>query len=113
MPDCSNCRLEDRVEALERTVEKNREKASETHKEFYERIRAVETKAAVQKEQYNTILEKLDTLTETITNVTGSVSEIKAKPGKNWEDFKGKVIWAIAGCIITAVMAFLLKQVGL
>ena len=101
------------MEALERTVEKNRENASKTHKEFYERIREVETKAAIQKEQYKTILDKLDDLADKITGVTGSVSEIQAKPGRTWEEIKGKVAWAIAAAIITAVMAFLLKQVGL
>lgn len=106
-------KLETRLDALEKAVDKNHDNASRTHKEFFERIRAIETAAAVQTEQYKTILEKLDTLTDSVSKVTNSVSDIQAEPGRDWKDLKGKISWAITAAIITAVMAFLLRQVGL
>lgn len=106
-------KLEARLGLLERTVEKNHDNASRTHKEFFERIRAIETATAVQTEQYKTILAKLDALTDSVAKVTSSVSDIQAEPGKDWKDFKSKATWAVAAAIIAAVMGYLLGQVGL
>lgn len=99
-------KLEARLGLLERTVEKNHDNASRTHKEFFERIRAIETATAVQTEQYKTILEKLDALTD-------SVSDIQAEPGRDWKDLKKSIRWAVLAAIIAAVMGFLLGKVGL
>ena len=41
-----------RVEALEKRMDR----ASDTHKEFFDRIRAWEQDSAVQEERYNTII---------------------------------------------------------
>lgn len=113
-------KLEGRLSALEEVVAQNREavksnhdNASKTHKEFFNRIRELEKAEAIRGEQYKTILEKLDTLTASIAKVTSSVSDIQAEPGKNWKDFKGKVSWAVAGAIIAAIMAALLRVIGL
>lgn len=106
-------KLEARLGLLERTVEKNHDNASRTHKEFFERIRAIETATAVQTEQYKTILEKLDALTDSVAKVTSSVSDIQAEPGKDWKDLKKSIRWAVLAAIIAAVMGFLLGKVGL
>lgn len=106
-------KLEARLGLLERTVEKNHDNASRTHKEFFERIRAIETATAVQTEQYKTILEKLDALTDSVTKVTSSVSDIQAEPGRDWKDLKKSIRWAVLAAIIAAVMGFLLGKVGL
>ena len=106
-------KLEARLGLLERTVEKNHENASRTHKEFFERIRAIETATAVQTEQYKTILEKLDALTDSVAKVTSSVSDIQAEPGRDWKDLKKSIRWAVLAAIIAAVMGFLLGKVGL
>lgn len=106
-------KLEARLGLLERTVEKNHDNASRTHKEFFERIRAIETATAVQTEQYKTILEKLDALTDSVAKVTSSVSDIQAEPGEDWKELKGKITWAVIAAVIAAVMAYLLGQVGL
>lgn len=120
MSDCSECKMEDRITALERTVEKNREdqerrneKASETHKEFFNRIRALEKSEAVRNQQYGTILEKLDSLSNSVATATKAISDIQAEPGKDWKDFKSKATWAASAAIIAAVMGYLLGQVGL
>ena len=113
-------KLEGRLSALEEVVAQNREavksnhdNASKTHKEFFNRIRELEKAEAIRGEQYKTILEKLDTLTASIAKVTSSVADIQAQPGQDWKDLKSKIRWAIIAAIITAVMAFLLRQVGL
>ena len=106
-------KLEARLDTLEKTVEKNHDNASRTHKEFFERIRAIETATAVQTEQYKTILEKLDALTDSVAKVTSSVSDIQAEPGRDWKDLKKSIRWAVLAAIIAAVMGFLLGKVGL
>lgn len=90
--------MQDRVEALEKKLER----ASDTHKEFYDRIRALEMAGAVQSERYDTIIDKLDSLTAT-------VAEITAKPGKRWDSVVEKILLAVAG----AAVAFVLAKFGL
>lgn len=106
-------KLEARLDTLEKVVDKNHDNASKTHKEFFERIRAIETATAVQTEQYKTILEKLDALTDSVAKVTSSVSDIQAEPGRDWKDLKKSIRWAVLAAIIAAVMGFLLGKVGL
>ena len=106
-------KLEARLDTLEKVVDKNHDNASRTHKEFFERIRAIETATAVQTEQYKTILEKLDALTDSVAKVTSSVSDIQAEPGRDWKDLKKSIRWAVLAAIIAAVMGFLLGKVGL
>lgn len=106
-------KLETRLDALEKAVDKNHDNASKTHKEFFERIRAIETATAVQTEQYKTILEKLDTLTDSVSRVTSSVSDIQAEPGKEWKELKSKATWGVAGAVIAALVNGLLHAAGL
>lgn len=87
-----------RVEALEKRMDR----ASDTHKEFFNRIRALEQEGAVQEERYNTIIDKLDSLTATVAEVT-------SKPAKRWETIVDKSVWAV----LAAVIAFLLARIGL
>ena len=101
MPENCNprdCPLASRVQALE---EENK-RHTKTHEGIYDRLRKVEQDNAVQSEQYKTILEKLDTLTQ-------KVEALEAKPGKRWESIVEKAVWAVCA----AVIAFLLGRVGL
>ena len=93
-----DCYMKERVEALEKKMDR----ASDTHKEFYNRIRALEQENAVQEERYNTIIEKLDSLTATVAEVT-------SKPGKRWDAAVDKVILVVLG----AVLSYMLMQIGL
>lgn len=112
-PDCNDCPMESRIASVERRVEKNEQKASETHKEFYDRIRALEIARAEQGQQYTTILEKLEDLTGKVSTLSKGLSDIQAEPGRTWKDLKGKISWAVIAAVITAVMAFLLDKIGL
>ena len=101
MPENCNtndCPLVPRMEALERANEQH----SKTHREMFDRMRALETSDAVQNTQYKTIETKLDELTI-------MVKELSGKAGKRWEGLVDKALWAVAA----AVIAFLLGRVGL
>ena len=113
-------KLAGRLSALEEVVAQNREavksnhdNAAKTHKEFFNRIRELEKAEAIRGEQYKTILEKLDTLTASIAQVTSSVSDIQAEPGREWKELKGKVAWGIIGAVLAALVAAGLRVVGL
>jgi len=86
------------VEALERANEQH----SATHREMFKRIGDLERVSDVQENKLDTILKKLDELTE-------KVEALEAKPGKQWEGLVEKALWAVCA----AVIAFLLGRVGL
>ena len=93
-----DCPLVPRVEALERANEQH----GNTHREMYDRIRALETENAVQNAHYEAIDAKLDEL-------TFMVKELSGKAGKRWDGIVDKSVWAV----IAAIIAFLLGRVGL
>lgn len=101
-PDCNECKIEDRVARLENRVDKNETDASEAHKEMFDRLREIEKAEAVQSTRFETILEKLDGLTSTVSDLTN-------KPGRRWEAIVDKALWAV----LAAVIAFLLAKIGL
>ena len=101
MPENCNpndCPLSPRVEALERANEQH----SKTHREMFDRMRALETSDAVQNAHYKAIDVKLDELTI-------MVKELSGKAGKRWEKAVETVLVALA----TGVVCFLLGRIGL
>lgn len=109
----ADCPMEARITNLERRVEKNEGKSSETHKEFYNRIRDLEKNAAVRAEQYDTILDKLEDLTNSVGGLAKSISDIQAEPGNTYRDLKGKAAWAVIGGVLVALVTAGLRLVGL
>ena len=61
----------------------------------------------------NTSVEKIALSIETLTKEVGTQNErLKAmedKPAQNWE----KAVWAVGGVILTAIIALVLKQIGM
>ena len=102
-----------KAEMLEKQMDQWKDQSRITHKEFFDRIRELEKSLAVQDQQYKTILEKLDKLETTIGTVASSVSAIEEEPAKNWKDLKGKILWAVVGGIVMAILAALLSLIGL
>lgn len=99
MPEkCSDCPIEPRVAALEEANKQH----SATHREMFDRLRSMETTTAVQENKLDTILTKLDDLTD-------KVEALEAKPARRWENLVEKAFWAVAA----AVIAFMLAKVGL
>lgn len=80
---------------------------------FDERLRAVEMSDAVQREQFTTILSKIDDLTKSteakIDKLAEKAESMEAKPGKRWES----VVMCVITTICTAVLVFLLSKIGL
>lgn len=96
--DCNNCAVEVRLEALEEGLQK----CKAEHKEFYDRLRAIEITNALQGERYEIILQKINTISE-------SVDALTSAPGKKWNELVDKVMFAIIG----AVIALVLSTIGL
>ena len=72
------------------SVAGDKHSASEKHKEFFARIRALEQAKAVQEEQYKTILAKLETVAE-------AVNILKERPAKRWDSAITAIISALVG----------------
>lgn len=101
MPENCNpndCPLSLRVDALERANEQH----SDTHKEMYDRLRALEKENAVQNANYKAIEAKLDELTVMVKNLT-------EKPAKRWDSFGDKILWFL----VEAVLIVAAVKIGL
>ncbi len=98
MPDCNDCVLIPRVEALEEANKQH----SKTHQGMYDRLRALETENAVQNAHWKNVDSKLDELTAMVRDLTG-------KAGRRWD----KAIETILVAVVTGVVCFLLGRVGL
>lgn len=100
MAECNpnDCPVSVRVEALERTNEQH----GNTHREMYDRIRALETENAVQNAHWRNADAKLDKLTV-------MVEELAGKAGRRWDKLAETVLAGIA----TGVVCFLLGRMGL
>lgn len=95
----------------------------QVHKEFAERIDAEERRQNKRLDKLEDGFGQLSELTATIKVMANNMEsmakeqskfgdrleEIESKPAKNWE----KLVWAIGGAILTAVVAFILKQIGI
>jgi len=97
-----NCPVIGRVEALESQVDELGAQNSSSHREIFERLRVIETAVAVTNERYNAIIEKLDNLTEIVT-------ELEQKPAKRWE----AVIGAAIGAVVTVLAVYFMAMAGI
>lgn len=51
----------------------------------------------------------IDTMSKELTKQGEKLEQIEAKPAQNWD----KLLWAVGGAIITAIIALVVKQIGL
>lgn len=72
---------------LEKSLNSHLDAARQTHKEMYDRIRALETESARRDEQYVQILDKLDEMSSKITSALSQVSEIQI-------NYTGSATWS-------------------
>ena len=93
------------------------------HNEFAEKIKAEDERqnnriAGLEesiKQIYvlNTSVEKIAISIETLTREVGKQNErlkaIEEKPSQNWD----KLVWLVGGAFITAIIALVIKQMGL
>lgn len=87
--NANDCPLTPRVEALERANEQH----SKTHREMFDRVRALETSDAVQNANYKAIDAKLDELTL-------MVKELSGKPAKRWDRLVECALSALVGAFL-------------
>lgn len=95
----------------------------QVHKEFAERIDAEEHRQNKRLDKLEDSIGQLSELTSCVkvlaNNMENMAKEqvkqgerleaIEEVPAKNWE----KLVWAIGGAILTAIVAFILKQIGI
>lgn len=74
---------------------------TETHKELYGRVGALESKVSGVDEKLRNIEDKIDALTEMVNNM-------RDKPTKRWESVVDKIIL----CAIGAIVGFIMVRVG-
>lgn len=97
-----DCPVSARMDALEREFDRYRVGSSETHRQIFDRVGALEQSGAAVKATLDGMDEKLD-------GITAKVNALADRPAKRWDGLVDKLIWAVAG----AVMAFLLARIGL
>lgn len=99
MNECAeSCPMEPRIAALEKLQDGH----TQTHREMFDRLRALETENAVQNANWTNVNGKLDEL-------TAMVKELSGKAGKRWDKLAETVLVAI----VTGVVCFLLGRLGL
>ena len=105
MPEiCSpnDCPVSVRVEALEREFDRYRGNSTDTHRQMFDRIGALEQSGSA-------LRTKLDGMDEKLDEITEKVNTLADKPAKRWESLVEKAVWAVCA----AVIAFLLARIGL
>lgn len=101
MPDgCKpqDCPVNARVDALKDEFDRYRSNASETHRQMFDRLGALEETRAATGEKLDNIETKLDALTE-------AVSALSGKSGKRWDGLVDKMIYAVALAVVAWIAA--------
>ncbi len=92
--DCQHCENEVRIQALEKDMERN----SNAHREFYGKFAEVDKKQAVTEERYSNIM-------ATVGKIDEKLSFIADKPAKRWETVIACVITVVVTSIITYILS--------
>ena len=101
MPEiCSpnDCPVAVRVDALEKEFDRYRGNSTDTHKQMFERIGALEQSGATLKAKLDGMDDKLDALTET-------AQALADKPAKRWDGLVDKLIYAAALAVVAWLAA--------
>lgn len=99
----------EKAKEVEKELEEFKRLNSETHKEMFGRIGALERFEGIQTERYDNIIEKLNALSMKHDSLNKKLETLESKPGKRWDSMVEKAIWAV----IAAVITFLLARLGL
>lgn len=86
---CDICKNEQRIVALEKDIERN----TKTHRDFYDRFEELNINGARSDEKYANIL-------TAIARLETQVSELVAKPSRRWEAVIAAIIAASVGVAI-------------
>lgn len=102
---CNGCIYDSVIEELRRDAERN----SEQHREFYQKFNVQATQIAISEERYTNLLSTMNRLEESVNKISDSLDEIKQKPAKRWD----ALIMTALGCVVTAVVTFMLTTMGM
>lgn len=72
------------------------------------RIKKLEGESSVQHQLATSVAvmaEQMKNLNTSVVNLSTEVEELKEKPGKRWDSLIDKIIWAVAGAVLTYVLA--------
>ena len=100
--------MEAKVIALEQRCKSNGhriEKLEKDHEVLHSMAASLEVMANEQKHQ----TEAINTVREDVSRLDGKVDALEMKPGQRWEGLVDKLIWGVAGAILT----FLLARAGI
>ena len=101
-PDPASCPAMVKVEALEKRFDNYCKRSHETHGEIFGRLNSLERSESRIKEKLESIDEKLD-------KILSWKDGEQAKPAKTW----GKVRNTIITVVVTALVTYILAQLGL
>ena len=94
----NDCPVSARVGALEKEFDRYRGNSSDTHRQMFERISALEQSGA-------TLRTKLDGMDEKLDGITEKVGALMDKPAKRWESLVGYALSALVGAFLLWVAA--------
>ena len=72
------------------------------------RIKKLESESAVLHQLATSVAvmaEQMKTMNSSVLTLTTEVEELRDKPGKRWDSLIDKIIWAVAGAVLTYVLA--------
>lgn len=94
--NCKDCPYESVIEELRRDSQRN----SEQHREFYANFSAQEKALAISGERYTNLLSMIGDIKTSVEKMSTSISEMKEKPAKKWEQVTAYVLTCIVGLVI-------------
>ena len=92
---CDDCKLEERVKALELDCKRNQD----THREFYGKFESIAVNSAHTDERYSTIM-------ATLAKLEIAIEELKGKPGKRWETVVQSALQWLVVAVLGAIVLF-------
>ena len=94
----ADCPVNARVDGLEREFNRYRSNSTDTHKQMFDRLGALEQGRA-------TLETKLDGIDEKLDELAASVGVLAGKSGKRWDGLMDKLIYLAAGAVVAWVAA--------
>ena len=100
--------VENRLTSLEQRCKSNGHRLEHLEKQ-QEAIHSLAVSIQVMASEQKHQTEAINTVREDVSRLDGKVDALEMKPGKRWEGLVDKLIWGVAGAILT----FLLARAGI
>lgn len=86
-----------KAQELEKDFDELRQRNEKSHKEFFNRLAALESHDKLQDLHYTHIMEKLGDITDKLSSLSTRIATIEIKPAKRWDGIVEKVIFTVIG----------------